>query len=466
MKFKLLIIDDERNIRDIFTLLLREKGYLTESAGSGAEGLEKAGFFEPDVVLLDMNLPDRPGLDVLSGIKRKCPKCQILIITAYGTIKSAVEATKLGAYAYLEKPVDNEELLLMIGRALEVRKLEAEVEVLKTELTSRFSFSNIVGAGARMNSVFQMMHRIARVDGTALITGESGTGKELVARAIHFAGPRKDGPFVVVNCGAIPRDLIESEFFGHCKGAFTDAKAETTGKFELAQHGTIFLDEVGELSQEAQVKLLRALGEREIVKVGGTKTIPVDVRVIAATNKTLDEEIRKGSFREDLYFRLAVLPLHLPPLRERKEDIPLLCEHFLKKYGGELEKEILGISGKALEHLRSYSWPGNVRELENVIYESMVLCDGTSLDETNLPPRIVSASAQGETDAHQDLGTGILDGAASLKRTAQQAAGIAEKTLIEKALRESEGNKTLAARSLGISRKTLFNKMKTLRIED
>jgi len=466
MKFKLLIIDDEKNIRDIFTLLLREKGYLTESAGSGAEGLEKAGFFEPDVVLLDMNLPDRPGLDVLSGIQRKCPKCQILIITAYGTIKSAVEATKLGAYAYLEKPVDNEELLLMIGRALEVRKLEAEVEVLKIELTSRFSFSNIVGAGARMNSVFQMMHRISRVDGTALITGESGTGKELVARAIHFAGPRKDGPFVVVNCGAIPRDLIESEFFGHSKGAFTDAKAETTGKFELAQHGTIFLDEIGELSLEAQVKLLRVLGEREIVKVGGTKTIAVDVRVIAATNKTLDEEIRKGNFREDLYFRLAVLPLHLPPLRERKEDIPLLCEHFLKKYGGELKKEIQGISGKALDQLRRYSWPGNVRELENVIYESMVLSDGASLDETNLPPRIVIASAQGEIGAPRDSGTGSLDGAASLKRTAHQAAGIAEKTLIEKALRESEGNKTLAASSLGISRKTLFNKMKTLRIED
>jgi DNA-binding NtrC family response regulator len=466
MKNKVLVLDDESNIRDIFTLLLQENNYLVETAASGREGLEKAKAFAPDVLLLDMNLPDMAGMEVLSRIQRYLPKCRILIITAFGTIRSAVEATKLGAYAYLEKPVDNDELLLMISRALEVKKLEAEVEDLKTELTSRYSFANIVGTSAKMNSVFQMMHRIARVDGTILITGESGTGKELVARAIHFNGPRKDGPFVVVNCGAIPRDLIESEFFGHSKGAFTDAKSEKTGKFELAHKGTIFLDEVAELSLAAQVKLLRALGEREIVKVGGTKTIPVDVRVIAATNKKLEEEVKRGNFREDLFFRLAVLSLYLPPLRERAEDIPLLSEHFLKKYGGELKKEIEGISEKALEHLRRYAWPGNVRELENVLYESMVLSDDLRLDEKNLPPRIRARYSEGEPDS--GLGwepeTSAAEGA--LKRAAQQAAEQAEKSLIEKVLMEANGNKTLAAKVLGVSRKTLFNKMKTLRIRD
>jgi two-component system response regulator AtoC len=465
MKFKILIIDDEKNIRDIFSLLLEENGYLVESAADAETGLARIAAFRPDVLLLDMNLPDRPGIEVLSRVRALLPRCRTIIITAFGTIKNAVEATKLGAYAYLEKPVDNEELLLMISRALEVQRLEAEVEVLKTELTSRYSFSNIVGTSGGMNSVFQMMHKVARVDGTVLVTGESGTGKELAARAIHFAGPRKDGPFVVVNCGAIPRDLIESEFFGHSKGAFTDAKTETTGKFELAHRGTIFLDEIGDLSQDAQVKLLRALGEREIVKVGGTKTIPVDVRVIAATNKRLDEEIRQGRFREDLFFRLAVLSIHLPPLRERREDIPLLCEHFLKKYGNELRKGIRKVSDRAMERLAAYAWPGNVRELENVIYEAMVLCDVPVIDEKDLPLRI----RQGEpADAGSDAGPGG-DGTAeatgaTLKGAAQAAAESAEKALIEKALQDSGGNRTLAARTLGVSRKTLFNKMKALGI--
>jgi DNA-binding NtrC family response regulator len=464
MRFKILIIDDEKNIRDIFSLLLEEKGYLTESAADGAEGLRKVGTFAPDLLLLDMNLPDMSGLDVLAGVQRVSPACRIIIITAFGTIKNAVEATKLGAYAYLEKPVNNEELLLLISRALEVRKLEAEVAVLKSELLSRYRFSSIVGTSARMNSIFQMMDRIARVDGTVLITGESGTGKELAARAIHFAGPRKDGPFVVVNCGAIPRDLIESEFFGHSKGAFTDARTETTGKFELAQRGTVFLDEIGDLSQDAQVKLLRVLGEREIVKVGGTKTIPIDVRVIAATNKVLDEEVRKGAFREDLYFRLAVLSLHLPPLRDRREDIPLLCEHFFNKYATELKKEIRGVAPDALEALLGYAWPGNVRELENVIYESMVLSDDLILDERRLPARIRGGFAAAEAEKRPGPRAEGRSSGESLRGAAQAAAERAEKVLIEKALREAGGNRTLAAKALRISRKTLFNKMKALGI--
>jgi DNA-binding NtrC family response regulator len=466
MKSKILVVDDEKNIRDIFNLLLVERGYAVECAVDAASGLAKAASFAPDVLLLDMNLPDRPGIEVLSRVREILPRCRTIIITAYGTIKNAVEATKLGAFAYLEKPVDNEELLLMIARALELHRLETEVEELKTELTSRYSFSNIVGTSGVMNSVFQMMHKVARVDGTVLITGESGTGKELVARAIHFAGPRKDGPFVVVNCGAIPRDLIESEFFGHVRGAFTDAKGETTGKFELAHKGTIFLDEIGDLSQDAQVKLLRALGEREIVKVGGTKTIPIDVRVIAATNKNLDEEIKRSRFREDLFFRLAVLSIHLPALRERREDIPLLSEHFLKKYGAALKKKIRRVSDKALRRMSLYGWPGNVRELENVVYEAMVMSEGGAgvLDEKDLPARMREAGEAGGGTSAAGTAAAVSAADPSLRGAAQAAAENAEKTLIEKALRDSGGNRTLAARALGVSRKTLFNKMKALKI--
>lgn len=451
MKFKILIIDDEQSIRDIFSLLLEEKGYLVETAETGRDGLSQARKFLPDVILLDMNLPDTTGIEVLSKIKKSLPQTEVIIITAFGTIKNAIEATKMGAYDYLEKPVDNDELLLLISRALEVKRLLREVEELKSELSERYRFSNIIGTSSKMNSIFQMMEKIARVDGTVLITGESGTGKELVARAIHFNSPRKDGPFVVVNCGAIPRDLIESEFFGHTKGAFTDAKTEKTGKFELANKGTIFLDEVGELSPEAQVKLLRALGEKEIVKIGGTKTIPIDVRIIAATNQNLEEREKKGDFREDLYWRLAVLSLHLPPLREKKEDIPLLCGHLIQKYSQELNSEIKDITDQALEYMLHYSWPGNIRELENVIYEAMVLSDSFSVEEKNLPMRLKGSEAEKE---------GVLfESDRPLNEEIQSITEKIEKKLIKKALREAGGNKTKAAQKLGISRKTLFNKM-------
>jgi len=453
MIFKILIIDDEQGIRDVFSLLLGEKGYLVETAASRAVGADKIRTFVPDLVLLDMNLPDGSGLDILNGLQPPPAGPRVVIITAFGTIRNAVEAVKMGAYAYIEKPVDNEELILVIDRALEVKRLEAEVDALKTELHDRYRFTSLVGTSGRMNAIFQTMDRIARVDGTVLITGESGTGKELAARAIHYAGARRKAPFVVVNCGAVPRDLIESEFFGHAKGAFTDARTETTGQFEQACGGTIFLDEIGELPLEAQVKLLRAIGEKEITKVGGTKAIPVDVRVIAATNKDLDEEIRKGAFREDLYYRLAVLSLRLPPLRERREDVPLLCEHFLKKHRSGMDAPPREISKGALDLLIRYNWPGNVRELENVIYEAMVLSEKPLLTEDDLPPRVRGASLDGPS------------GGETLKGASHSAAETAEKALIEKALRDAGGNRTEAARILGISRKTLFNKMKAFRMD-
>jgi len=458
MNARILIIDDEKSIREVFPILLGDHGFQVKTAGDGRSGLEKARLFEPDVILLDMNLPDMSGLDVLAGLREIRPPSGIIIITAFGNIRNAVEATKLGAYAYLEKPVDNEELLLNISRILEIRNLREQVEALRSELSSRYRFANIVGTSGRMNSVFQLMEKISRVDGTVLLTGESGTGKELAARAVHFAGPRRDGPFVVVNCGAVPRDLIESEFFGHVKGAFTDAKADKIGKFELADKGTIFLDEIGELPQEAQVKLLRALGEREITRVGGTKTVPVDVRVIAATNKDIEKEVRKGNFREDLFYRLAVLSLHLPPLRERAEDIPLLAEHCVRKFAGELGKTVGGFTAGALVRLASYPWPGNVRELENVVYESLVMSEGEWVDEAALPTRIRTGAF---IPAPRDPAAAPP---ASMKEESQRAAARTEKDLILEALRLAGGNRTRAARILGVSRKTLFNKMTALDI--
>ncbi len=459
MNSRILIIDDEKNIREVFSLLLGDRGFQVAAAENGRQGLEKARLFGPDVVLLDMNLPDLPGLEVLAGLRGLEPVPGIIIITAFGTIRNAVEATKLGAHAYLEKPVDNEELLLNIGRILEIQNLRRQVETLRSELSSRYRFSNIIGTSARMNSVFQLMEKISRVDGTVLVSGESGTGKELVARAIHFASPRKDGPFVVVNCGAVPRDLIESEFFGHVKGAFTDARSDKTGKFELANAGTIFLDEVGELSQDAQVKLLRALGEREITRVGGTKTVPVDVRVVAATNKNLEEEVRKGTFREDLYFRLAVLSLNLPPLRERSEDIPLLVEHFVRKYARELDKKVLGFTAGALNRMAVYAWPGNVRELENVVYEAMVMTEGDWVTAEALPARFRLQAGGGVGGPEIAAGP-----PGSLKEAVQDVAARREKELILEALNQAGGSRTRAARTLGISRKTLFNKMTALGI--
>lgn len=451
MKFKILVIDDEDCIREVFSHLLKEKNYIVEDADTGNSGIEIARRFNPDIILLDMNLPDISGMEVLSFVKEANLPAEVIIITAYGTIKNALEAAKLGAYDYLEKPVDNEELLLVVSRALEVKRLQREVAELKSELSSRYQFANIIGTSSRMNSIFQMMAKISRVEGTVLITGESGTGKELVARAIHYNSSRSSKPFVVVNCGAIPKDLIESEFFGHLKGAFTDAKTEKTGKFEMANHGTIFLDEIGDLSPEAQVKLLRAIGEKEIVKVGGTKTIPVDVRVIAATNQNLEEQVRQGQFREDLYWRLAVLSLHLPPLRDRKEDIPLLCEYLIKKFNKLLQKKIKGVSNESLELFKNYAWPGNVRELESVLYEAMVLSNGHWIDEEDLPVRITETEVYEEDD--------ITNLGKTLQETIQKLTESVEKKMIRRALKETGGNRTQAAKRLGVSRKTLFNKM-------
>ncbi|MEW6457191.1 MAG: sigma-54 dependent transcriptional regulator [Acidobacteriota bacterium] len=449
---KILIVDDEEGIRNILSKVLREEGFSIETAIDGKEGMEKAVKFAPDIILLDLKLPDRNGIEILQEIKKIIPHTNVIILTAYGTIRSAVEATKLGAFDYLSKPVDNEELILIIKRALELSDLKEEVKSLRSELHKRYGFGNIIGMSPKMNDVFSLMEKLIKIDATVLIIGETGTGKELVARAIHFNSLRKNAPFIVVNCGAIPETLMESELFGYERGSFTDAKERRIGKFELAEGGTVLLDEIGELPLSSQVKILRAIGEKEITRVGSSKAIPVNVRVIAATNKNLEEEVKKGRFREDLFWRLSTVTLNLPPLRERKEDIPLLIEHFIKKFNKELNIDIKGLSSEAKKCLLDYLWPGNVRELENAVYEAMVLSSDDLIGIEDLPSRIV-----------RDYGN-FIDYGKSLSEAVENIRKKVEIEMIKRALKDSSGNKTRAAKSLGISRKTLFNKIKNYKI--
>lgn len=480
--FKILIVDDEPRIREIFSLVLAEGGYSVDAASCGEQALTLTSEWEPDLVLLDMNLPDLTGLEVLRRIREKHPETDVVILTAYGTVRSAVEATRLGAADFLEKPVDNQALLSVLGRVLEVKRLQRQVASLQSELAGRFRFADIVGASGRMHSIFQSLERFAAVDGTVLITGESGTGKELVARALHFQSHRREGPFVVVNCGAIPRELMETEFFGHTRGAFSEARSERSGKFEQAHRGTLFLDEIGDISFDAQVKLLRVLSEKEIVRVGGSRTIPVDVRVIAATNRDLPLAVRQGQFREDLYWRLAVLSVQMPSLRERKEDLPLLCEHFVARFNRELGKTIRGVAPRALPLLQSHSWPGNVRELESLIYEAMVFLDEGWIEAGHLPPRLLpdaraslpvfgADSLPAEfRKAPQRIPQGSAPTTHSMEgdweNRHRQAAEEAEREVILAALRQESWHRERAARLLGISRKTLFNKMRQYGLSD
>ncbi len=449
---RVLVVDDERTIRHILAVLLGEQGYEVAEAESGEEALAVQPSFQPALVLLDLSLPGIDGLETLRRLRALDPGLDCVIMTAYGSIRSAVEAMKAGALNYLTKPFDNEELLLVLSRAVEVRRLNAEVEALRTELATRYGFHEIIGISREMQEVFRVMARVAAVDATLLVVGESGTGKELVARAVHRRSKRAAGPFVAVNCSAVPVSLFESELFGHEKGAFTDAREARPGRFELAHGGTLFLDEVGDLPTEGQAKLLRAVQEREVTRLGARQPTPVDVRVIAATHRDLEERVRAGAFREDLYWRLAVVTLQLPPLRRRRGDVPLLVDHLLDRFNHELGLAIRGLSPGARRLLAEYDWPGNVRELENTLCRAMVLCEGDTLGERDLPPRIRGELPEAAT--RSDLKSLRLADAVS------EATGRLERMLILARLAEHQGNRTAAAESLGISRKTLFNKMR------
>lgn len=450
---KVLIIDDEQQIRRILAVMLAEHGFAVAEAESGEKGLEVCAAFEPDVALLDVNLPGMDGLATLRALLNLRPHLDCIMMTAYGTIRSAVEAMRIGAFDYLTKPFDNDELFLIINRALELRRLSREVEELRAELSARYGFNEIVGISPKLQAVFRTMMKVARVDATVLIEGESGTGKEMVARALHRQSARAAHPFVAVNCGAIPQSLFEAEFFGHERGAFTDAREARAGRFEQAQRGTLFLDEVGELPLETQVKLLRALQDREVTRLGGRASLKIDVRVIAATNLDLQAAIERGRFREDLYWRLNVVKLLLPPLRERREDIPLIVDHLLERFNSELGLGVTAIANDARRLLEIFNWPGNVRELENAVCSAMIMCEGGVITARDLPPRI-----RGEAET-------IDGGAQDLSRTTLAEAVRAateklERIMIVSRLAELNGNRTATADSLGISRKTLFNKMR------
>ena len=437
------LVDDDAAIRELISFMVSEAGYRVEVFASGREVLADAGT-PPAAVLLDLMMPEVDGVEVLKELRRRHPALPVIILTAVNDVSQAVEVTKLGAYDYLTKPVDQERLLTTLSRAVSLHSLETEVIRLKTELGERYHLQNIVGSSAAMRRVYDQIERVLESDITVFVAGESGTGKELVAKAIHYGSLRSDAPFVDVNCAAIPEGLQESELFGHEKGAFTGAVSTHPGKFEQAAGGTIFLDEVGEMSPSAQARLLRVLQERCLQRVGGTKRIDLDVRVVSASNRDLEQLVADGGFRQDLFYRLVVFPIQLPPLRDRRDDIPALVEHFLEKYAADAGKRISRIDPGAMELLVSHDWSGNVRELENMIHRSMLMAAGPELLAADLPMDPAS-------DAAHSRSTVPIDGVLKLDEL--------EKHAIQLALEQYGGNLSDAARQLGIGRSTLYRKI-------
>jgi two-component system response regulator AtoC len=452
-KRKVLIVDDEGGMRHMLSVLLEREGYQIDTAQNGREGLDKVRHNDYDLVLCDIRMPEMDGLSFLEsskGIKRETP---VIMMSAFGNVDTAIEAMKKGAYDYVSKPFKADEILLRLQRLTQQEALMFENQNLKRVLGQQTSFNNIIARSPRMLEIFDTIRKIADYKTTVLITGESGSGKELIARAIHFNSPRANKPFIAINCSAIPETLLESELFGYMKGSFTGAAKDKRGLFEEADGGTLFLDEVGDLPVALQVKLLRAIQEEEIRRVGSNSSIKIDVRLITATLKDLADAIKKGTFREDLYYRLNVLPIHLPPLRERKEDIPLLVEHFLKRFSAEMGKKVEKVAAECMQQLCDYSWPGNVRELENTIERSMVLEMGYELSRENLPDNI----------RNQEVNPAIK--AAANELSIKKMMAIMEQELIKKALEKTNGNRTWAAKLLEISHRALLYKIKRYGLE-
>ncbi|WP_029895451.1 sigma-54-dependent transcriptional regulator [Desulfohalovibrio reitneri] len=448
MTGRVLIVDDEKPQRMMLRAVLEDAGWEVAEADGGKAALEKVAEVEPEAVLLDMRMPDMEGSEVLERLLADRPGLPVIMLTAYGTVGSAVEAMKRGAFDYLSKPADNDELVAVLDKAREWGRLHRENRELKQRLTAG---PDMVGQSAPMRRLAELIEQVGPSEATVLIQGESGTGKELVAERLHTASQRADGPLIKVNCAALPHELLESELFGYEKGAFTGANKAKPGRFQLAHGGTIFLDEVGELDTGLQAKLLRVLQERTVEPLGSTRQVKVDVRIIAATNRDLEAEAQKGNFREDLYYRLAVLVVRIPPLRERMEDLPLLAAHLLRKLGEKNRKDVRDVSPAFLEALRGHDWPGNVRELENVLERALVLARADSLTPDLLPPQLRAgggdAAAGGESAAEGAQEEGI-----SLDQ--------AEKSALEDALRRHGGHRQKTADALGISRRTLQYKLK------
>jgi DNA-binding NtrC family response regulator len=444
---RILIVDDEELIRWSLKERLSQEGYLIDEAGTGAEARDRLAAEEPDLVLLDMRLPDAGGLELLAEIQKLYPEAMIILMTAYSSVQDAVQAIKHGAYDYVNKPFELEALALAVAKALETTALRREVRRSREKNKHRFGFSSIVGATRPMQRVFDLVRRVARSEAsTVLLTGESGTGKDLVAKAIHYQSNRADKPFLNVTCTAIAETLLESELFGHERGAFTDARTQKKGLFELAHRGTVFLDEIGDMPASLQSKLLRFLQEKRFRRVGGTVDLEVDVRIIAATNRDLKKLVDEGQFREDLFYRLNVIPITLPSLRERLPDVQLLAGHFVDEFNHEFKKEVRGLTPAALEVLVAYSWPGNVRELRNVIERAMILGTRPEIDVDDLPFEL-SPGAEARSSGNGGNGKGGF----TLPPQGVNIEGV-ERSLLVQALRRCRGNKTRASRLLGLNR--------------
>jgi two-component system response regulator PilR (NtrC family) len=456
MTDRLLVVDDEPSMREFLEIMLSQDGYEVITSASGEEGFKIYRKETPDLVLTDVKMPGMSGLDLIREIHSLDPAVPIIAITAYASADDALRAVREGAYDYLSKPFQIEDLRIIIRNALETKRLRRENQELKRSIEEKYRFGEIVGKSSEMEDIFSLIKKVAPSKAGVLIIGESGTGKELIAKAIHYSSPRADKPFITINCTAIPENLLESEMFGHLKGSFTGAVSNKAGLVEAADTGTLFLDEIGEIPLSIQVKLLRFLQEREFRRVGGTDDKKIDVRIIAATNKKLEKEMELGNFREDLYYRLNVIRIKIPPLREREEDIPLLVNHFMKKFAAEQGKNITRVSSLAMRVLSNYSFPGNVRELENIVERCVTLEQSDQLTAENLPTKLIERSAA-TTPTEMDIPPDGID----LNRTMENT----ERKLITKALEMTGGNRSRAARLLGISFRSLRYRLVKLGME-
>ncbi|MCC5878028.1 MAG: sigma-54-dependent Fis family transcriptional regulator [Candidatus Sumerlaeia bacterium] len=449
MKRTIMIVDDEKNTREGLKWALEAAGAEIHLASDGEDALVKLGSQPVDLVLSDLKMPRLDGMDLLTHVKEEFPETEVVILTGHGTVETAVDAMKKGAFDYVIKPVNIDELQLLIQRCFEQKELRRENEQLRRAVNDRYGFDSIVGRSPQMENVFEKIRQVAPTRASVLVQGETGTGKELIAKAIHFNSPRRRKPFVAVNCGALSQTLLESELFGHEKGAFTGAIRQKAGRFEMAHGGTIFLDEIGETTPELQVRLLRVLQEQEFERVGGTKSVKVDTRVVAATNRDLKKEAEAGRFREDLYYRLNVVRIDLPPLRERTDDIPLLAHQFLKEFCTEHGKDLV-MGQKSMNALQNYHWPGNVRQLRTIIESAVILTPGKEIQPRNLPEEVRS-DASPSNSVRLRVGMTVSD---------------AERELIRATLSEFAGNKAKAARVLGLGRKTLYRKLEEYGLQE
>jgi DNA-binding NtrC family response regulator len=444
--YKLLIIDDEEKLRSLLARILRLEGYLITEAGSAAQALKQADKEEPDIILCDVKLPDASGVDLVVQLKNKHPLAEIILLTAYGNIPDSVQAIKNGAFDYITKGDDNDKIIPLVARAAEKVRLQQRIRQLEKQVGKRYSFDSILGKSPRIKQAIELGKKVSTTDATVLLTGETGSGKEVFAQAIHYNSKRSSQPFVAINCSAFTKDLLESEIFGHKAGAFTGAVKDKKGLIEEASTGTLFLDEIGEMPQELQAKLLRVLETKEFIKVGDTKTIAADVRIIAATNRRLEEEVTAGHFREDLFYRLNVFTIELPSLNERKEDIPLFADFYIQLFNTKLGKTIKGIQKEALQQLQLHHWKGNVRELKNILERACILAEGDYIETDHLPYDFRNAQPAGSSLSAFDLAS-------------------VEKLHIQRVLNHTKGNKTETARLLNIGLTTLYRKIEEYKLE-